>query len=98
MKFFLTLLIVSLFVASAEAQNRRDRTNRAAGPDRSSTGGASGTPIPDDNTDKSSFDHYKVLTEHNIFTKNFLAEVTNVEPFANRRISSSYIAPEKICN
>ena len=70
MRFFLPLLIVSLFVASAEAQNRRDRTNRDRGPDRSSTGGASGTPIPDDNTDKSSFDHYKVLSEHNIFTKN----------------------------
>jgi len=68
MKFILPLLIVSLLATSTEAQNRRDR-NR--GPDRSgsSPGSSPDSPVADDNTDKSSFDHYKVLSEHNIFTK-----------------------------
>ena len=65
MKFILPILIVSLLAATSEAQNRRDR-NR--GPDRTPSDSSS-TPIADDNTDKNSFDHYKVLSEHNIFTK-----------------------------
>ena len=70
MKFFLPLLIVSLLAVTAEAQNRRDRSSRDRGPDRSSNSSGSGTPVADDNTDKSSFDHYKLLSDHNIFTKN----------------------------
>ena len=73
MKFILPLLVISLLATSAEAQNRRDR-NRGSDrpPDRngSSPGPSAASPVPDDNTDKSSFDHYKVLSEHNIFTKN----------------------------
>ena len=73
MKFFLPLLIISLLAATAEAQNRRDRSGNRAGDTsaaRSSSGSSSATPIADDKSDKSSFDHYKVLSEHNIFTKN----------------------------
>lgn len=70
MKFFLPLLMISLLGVSAEAQNRRDRSTRDRTPDRSSSSnGSAGSPIADDNTDKSSFDHYKVLSDHNIFTK-----------------------------
>jgi hypothetical protein len=68
MKFILLLLIVSLLSTSAEAQNRRDR-NRAPDRSGSSPGSSSDSPIADDGTDKNSFDHYKVLSEHNIFTK-----------------------------
>ena len=67
MKFFLPLLLICLLAATADAQNRRDRSSRDRGPERSSSSGA---PTADDNTDKSTFDHYKVLSEHNIFTKN----------------------------
>jgi hypothetical protein len=73
MKFFLPLLIISLLAATAEAQNRRDRSSNRGGDSssgRSSSASSSGTPIADDKSDKSSFDHYKVLSEHNIFTKN----------------------------
>jgi len=71
MRFILPLLIISLLAVTADAQNRRDRTTRDRTPDRSSSaGGPSGSSVADDNTDKSSFDHYKVLSEHNIFTKN----------------------------
>src|SRR5438105_4452889 len=68
MKYIFPLLMVLVMVATAAAQNRRDRRDRAPGssPDRSS----SVSPVSDDNTDKSSFDHYKVLSEHNIFAKN----------------------------
>ena len=70
MRFILPLLIISLLAVTADAQNRRDRTTRDRTPDRSSSaGGPSGSSVADDNTDKSSFDHYKVLSEHNIFTK-----------------------------
>src|SRR3954471_8466360 len=69
MRFVLPVLIVSLLATAAQAQNRRDRSTRT--PDRpSSSSGSSGSSIADDNTDKSSFDHYKVLSDHNIFTKN----------------------------
>jgi len=68
MKYIFPLLMVLVMVATAQAQNRRDRRDRAPGssPDRSS----SASPVSDDNTDKSTFDHYKVLSEHNIFAKN----------------------------
>ncbi|HEV8291017.1 MAG TPA: hypothetical protein VGP94_03815 [Tepidisphaeraceae bacterium] len=73
MKLFLLLLMVALLSVTAEAQNRRDRS-RDRGPDRSSdrssSNSSSGSAVPDDNADKSSFDHYKVLSDHNIFTKN----------------------------
>jgi hypothetical protein len=72
MKFFLPLLIISLLAATAEAQNRRDRSGNRTGDSsagRSSSSSSSATPIADDKSDKSSFDHYKVLSEHNIFTK-----------------------------
>jgi len=60
-----------MLAATAHAQNRRDRSSgdRTSGRSSSSSG-ASGSSIADDNTDKSTFDHYKVLSEHNIFTKN----------------------------
>src|SRR5215212_497728 len=71
MKFVLPLLIVSMLAATAQAQTRRDRSTRDRTSDRpSSPSGASGSSVGDDNTDKSSFDHYKVLSDHNIFTKN----------------------------
>jgi len=69
MKFVLAVLMIGLLAASAEAQNRRDRNSRDRGPDRSSPG-SSASPVSDDGTDKASFDRYKVLSEHNIFTKN----------------------------
>ena len=74
MKFFLPLLMIGLLAMSAEAQNRRDRNPRDRGPDRPSSSSqgpsSSGSPVSDDNTDTSTFDHYKVLSEHNIFAKN----------------------------
>src|SRR4051812_15673370 len=72
MKYFLPLLIV-LLAASAEAQTRRDRTRDRSTDrpgDRSSAVSSSGSPVTDDNTDKGSFDRYRVLSDHNIFTKN----------------------------
>src|SRR4051812_24715411 len=69
MRFILPLLIVSLLAATAEAQNRRDRS-RDRVPDRSSSNTPSASGIPDDDTDPSNFDRYKVLSDHNIFTKN----------------------------
>ena len=71
MRFLLPLLIISLLAASAEAQNRRDRTNsgRDRTSDRPYDRSSSASSIPDDNSDKSNFDHYKVLSEHNIFKK-----------------------------
>src|SRR5437867_11063330 len=73
MRFLLTLLIISFVTASAHGQNRRDRTrdrgsDRPA--DRSSGNPTSGSPVTDDNTDMTTFDRYKVLSDHNIFTKN----------------------------
>jgi hypothetical protein len=70
MRIFLPLLIVALFAMTADAQNRRDRSTRDRTPDRSSSSVGSGSTISDDSADKSSFDHYKVLSEHNIFAKN----------------------------
>jgi hypothetical protein len=69
MKFILPLLMIGLLAATADAQNRRDRSTR----DRGTSGGSSGSsasPVIDDNVDKASYDRYKVLSEHNIFTKN----------------------------
>jgi len=69
MKFILPLLMIGLLAATADAQNRRDRSTR----DRGTSGGSSGSaasPVIDDNADKTSYDRYKVLSEHNIFTKN----------------------------
>ena len=68
MKFILPLLMIGILTATADAQNRRDRTSRDRAPDRSPPGSAS--PVSDDNPDKTSYDRYKVLSEHNIFTKN----------------------------
>jgi hypothetical protein len=72
MRFVLAFLMIGLLAATAEAQNRRDRS-RDGRSDRSSddrSAGSSSSPVPDDNADKSSFDHYKVLSEHNIFARN----------------------------
>src|SRR5438552_13563517 len=65
MKLLLPLLIVAMLAVAAEAQNRRDRTR---GPDRPANS-PTAAPVADDNTDKDSFDHYKILSDHNIFTK-----------------------------
>src|SRR5258705_2493060 len=81
MRYFLPLLLVALLAASAQAQNRRDRGNTDRGssnngsrtPDRSTarpTGSSSASPVSDENDDKSSFERYRVLFEHNIFMKN----------------------------
>src|SRR6267143_3578566 len=77
MKYVLPLLIVALLAAGAEAQNRRDRGNNGGSrgngpPDRPSgpSGSSSASPVSDDNADKSSFERYRVLFEHNIFMKN----------------------------
>ncbi|SRR5258706_14458100 len=69
MKFFLPLLMIGLLAATADAQNRRDRSTRDRAPDRPAPGASSASPVVDDNADKSSFDRYKVLSEHNIFAK-----------------------------
>src|SRR4051812_15745831 len=80
MKYFLPLLLIGLLAAGAEAQNRRDRTSPRNGsasdrpPDRTSSGRPSGptsaSPVIDNNGDLTTFDRYRVLSEHNIFMKN----------------------------
>ena len=71
MRLFLALLMVLMLAVSAEAQNRRDRdrSSRDRGPDPRN-GSASPSPVTDDNAEKTSFDRYRVLSEHNIFAKN----------------------------
>jgi hypothetical protein len=68
MKFLLASLMILVLASSAEAQSRRDRSRDER--DRSSSGSSSASPVIDDNADKTSFDRYRVLSEHNIFAKN----------------------------
>jgi len=70
MKFLLALLMVLVLASAAEAQNRRDRSRDRDERDRSPSGSTSASPVIDDNADKTSFDRYKVLSDHNIFAKN----------------------------
>jgi len=94
MKFFLSLLIISLLTGTAEAQNRRDRTRDRSSDrpgDRSSGVSSSASPVTDDNTDKASFDRYRVLSEHNIFTKN---RRPTSRPSENSRTDRPPVKPE----
>ncbi|HEV8608232.1 MAG TPA: hypothetical protein VGQ99_23045 [Tepidisphaeraceae bacterium] len=70
MRFLLPLLIISLLATTAQAQNRRSR-DRSSDRDRPpSSASPSASPAADDNADPSTFDHYKLLSDHNIFMKN----------------------------
>jgi hypothetical protein len=70
MRFLLPFLIISLLATTAQAQNRRSRDRSPDGNRPPSSASPSASAAADDNADATTFDRYKLLSDHNIFMKN----------------------------